>query len=113
MSEYDDLEKALALAEAERDLWAWRYRRLMGWVRWFRDDVCRWRKKRWDGLNKSVGKEDLFCASLEMEFEVEGNEVEANNFRAAKDDHYRGLAVQGAEAATPTGKPQGQKAEES
>lgn len=114
---------ALERAELERDLWQARYRHLMGWVQWLREDVCKFEERAslrlaqgFVGLNRSVGTEDLFMASLEiekgvraMEGEVNGAQVVVVQLATYKDQQFRALALQAAEGATESGRPAGQE----
>lgn len=91
--------------QAERDLWELRYGRIMGWVRWLREEVSKWHSRRnWQGLNRMVGVEDLFMASFEIEKEVAGDEVSAQRLAASKDQQFRALALEAAERATTSGR---------
>lgn len=99
----------LQRVEAERDLWQARYLRIMGWVTWFRDSVCKWNARPasrfdWQGLNRTVGTDDLFLASYEIEAEVAGDDIEAARLAASKDEQFRALALEAAEGTMASGK---------
>ena len=119
-SQMTEPSKELERVERERDLWRARFERLMGWVKWFRDDVCNFDKraslrlaKGWQGLNRSVGQEDLFMASLEIEAEAQGRALAVTHLAASKDEQFRACALKLAEGATEAGKPQGERGQES
>lgn len=114
-----DLERA----ELERDLWQKRYSHLMGWVEWLREDVCHFEERAslrlaqgFAGLNRMVGTEDLFMASLEIQKTVRamGSEVNAAQVVVVqladfKDRQFRSLALKAAEDATESGRARGQE----
>lgn len=105
----DSDAQVLAMVEAERDLWTARYFRLMGWVRWFRDDICHWKPARWDKLYRAVGQAELFCASLELEAEVKGDQVTVVDFANAKDRFFREMLQAAAESESGSGRAKGQE----
>lgn len=111
----EDRKQEIEQLETERDLWKSRYLRIMGWVIWLRDSVCRWierpaARRSWQGLNRMVGTEDLFLASYEIEAEVAADAVEVNRLAASKDRQFRAIALEAAERSTTAGKPQGEDA---